>query len=71
MTRVLNPDWLIHIPGVELGYMQCVRHGAQRFLSNSPVSLSETGHAVRTWSEWVEELFERVETELQLGEGGL
>lgn len=31
----LTPDWLIHIPGVEPGYMRCVRHGAQGFLSNS------------------------------------
>lgn len=34
----LTSDWLIHIPGVELGDMLRVRHGAQRFLSNSTTS---------------------------------
>lgn len=37
--QYLTPDWLIHIPGVELGYMRCVRHGAQHFLSNTPTSV--------------------------------
>lgn len=37
--KYLTPDWLIHIPGVELGYMLCVRHGAQCFLSNGPMSV--------------------------------
>lgn len=35
----LTLDRLIHIPGVELGYIRCVRHGDQGFLSNSPMSV--------------------------------